>query len=109
MPYDETDRLFCNLCSKMAHTIRKALQAMNCWFSTAKRGYVCLLNILKTDLPNSDQRYNPLTGSDARVESPRYRCPWPAAIRSGIAPQRLSKFPIAPIHDVQMVRDSKVH
>jgi len=65
----------------------------------------------QTDLPNSDQRYNPLTGSDARVESPRYRCPVASCHQVWYRPTAAEQIqiPHCPIHDVQMVRDSKVH
>lgn len=63
----------------------------------------------QTDVPNGDQRYNPLSGSKSRVESPRYRCPVANCHQVWYRPEATQQIPHCPIHDVQLVRDSKVH
>jgi hypothetical protein len=61
------------------------------------------------DHSGGDQRYTPLPGSDAQVESPRYRCPVASCHQVWYRPTATEQIPHCPIHDVQMVRDSKVH
>ncbi|MGF1570353.1 MAG: hypothetical protein ACFCVD_20155 [Nodosilinea sp.] len=65
----------------------------------------------KSDLPNADgdQSYLPLTGSVARVESPRYRCPVASCHQVWYRHDTSEAIPPCPIHDVLFVRDSKVH
>jgi hypothetical protein len=61
------------------------------------------------DQPNADQRYTPLPDSTTRVESPRYRCPVASCHQIWYRPAASEDIPLCPIHDVQLVRDSKVH
>jgi hypothetical protein len=63
----------------------------------------------QTENPKGDQRYSPLPGSKSQVESPRYRCPVASCHQVWYRPEASENIPQCPIHDVQMVRDSKVH
>lgn len=56
-----------------------------------------------------DSSYSPLVGSQARVESPRYRCPVANCHQSWYRHEAEEAIPHCPIHDVVLVRDSKVH
>ncbi|MBD2425117.1 hypothetical protein [Phormidium sp. FACHB-1136] len=60
------------------------------------------------DQPASDS-YTPLAGSESRVESPRYRCPVASCHQTWYRHIVDEAIPHCPIHDVVMVRDSKVH
>lgn len=60
------------------------------------------------DLPVHDG-YTPLVGSESRVESPRYRCPVASCHQIWYRHSSEEDIPHCPIHDVVMVRDSKVH
>ncbi|MFH7244947.1 MAG: hypothetical protein ACHWZW_19095 [Spirulina sp.] len=53
--------------------------------------------------------YTPLSGSESRVESPRYRCPVASCHQNWYRHDSDEPIPHCPIHDVVMVRDSKVH
>ncbi|QQE63904.1 hypothetical protein GFS31_05750 [Leptolyngbya sp. BL0902] len=53
--------------------------------------------------------YSPLVGSESRVESPRYRCPVASCHQTWYRHSNDEAIPHCPIHDVVMVRDSKVH
>ncbi len=66
-------------------------------------------NQFQTGNPKDDKRYTPLSGSKSQVESPRYRCPVASCHQVWYRPEASEKIPHCPIHDVQMVRDSKVH
>lgn len=57
--------------------------------------------------PNSS--YSPLMGSQARVASPRYRCPVANCHQTWYRHEAEETIPHCPIHDVVLVRDSKVH
>jgi hypothetical protein len=56
-----------------------------------------------------DSSYTPLAGSESRVESPRYRCPVASCHQNWYRHSNEEPIPHCPIHDVVMVRDSKVH
>ncbi|MEY3297034.1 MAG: hypothetical protein RLZZ597_294 [Cyanobacteriota bacterium] len=58
--------------------------------------------------PSSDS-YTPLAGSESRVESPRYRCPVASCHQIWYRHSSDEAIPHCAIHDVVMVRDSKVH
>jgi len=58
-------------------------------------------------LPNDS--YTPLVGSESRVESPRYRCPVASCHQTWYRHSSDEDIPHCPIHDVMMIRDSKVH
>jgi hypothetical protein len=58
---------------------------------------------------DSEVGYSPLTGSDSRVESPRYRCPVVSCHQIWYRHGAEEAIPHCPIHDVVLVRDSKVH
>lgn len=60
------------------------------------------------DRPVSDG-YTPLAGSESRIESPRYRCPVASCHQTWYRHSSDEAIPHCPIHDVVMVRDSKVH
>lgn len=66
-------------------------------------------NSSQTDISDDNQRYTPLSGSKSQVESPRYRCPVASCHQVWYRPTAIEQIPPCPIHDVQMVRDSKVH
>lgn len=53
--------------------------------------------------------YMPLAGSESRIESPRYRCPVASCHQTWYRHRSDEEIPHCPIHDVVMVRDSKVH
>ena len=59
--------------------------------------------------PLSSPGYTPLVGSQSRVESPRYRCPVASCHQIWYRHSSDEEIPHCPIHDVVMVRDSKVH
>ena len=59
--------------------------------------------------PKSEESYSPLTGSSSRVESPRYRCPVVSCHQTWYRHEAEEAIPHCPIHDVVMIRDSKVH
>jgi hypothetical protein len=52
--------------------------------------------------------YPPLTGSASRVESPRYRCPVASCHQIWYRHGLEETIPHCPIHDLQLVRDSKI-
>ncbi len=62
----------------------------------------------RVDTDNGD-RYSPLSGSSSRVESPRYRCPVASCHQVWYRHQASDAIPHCPIHDLALVRDSKVH
>ncbi|HEY9877896.1 MAG TPA: hypothetical protein V6D29_05535 [Leptolyngbyaceae cyanobacterium] len=53
--------------------------------------------------------YHPLSGSDNSIESPRYICTVASCHQSWYRRDQSVGIPRCPIHDVQMVRDSKAH
>ncbi|MEB3290349.1 MAG: hypothetical protein VKI82_10565 [Leptolyngbya sp.] len=55
------------------------------------------------------ESYTPLVGSASRVESPRYRCPVASCHQTWYRHSSDEAIPHCPIHDVVMIRDSKVH
>lgn len=55
----------------------------------------------------SEAGYPPLVGSTSRVESPRYRCPVASCHQIWHRHDLGETTPHCPIHDLQMVRDSK--
>jgi hypothetical protein len=59
--------------------------------------------------PHSDHRYKPLSDSVSQVESPRYRCPVANCHQTWYRSEASAEIPRCPIHDLQLVRDSKVH
>ena len=53
--------------------------------------------------------YSPLSDSAHAVESPRYLCPVASCHQMWYRRDRNQAIPNCPIHDIQMVRDSKGH
>lgn len=53
--------------------------------------------------------YSPLSGSHNQIESPRYTCPVASCHQTWYRRQPDAAIPHCPIHDLPMVRDSKVH
>jgi hypothetical protein len=60
-----------------------------------------------TQLPNDS--YTPLVGSESRVESPRYRCPVASCHQTWYRHSSDEAIPHCPIHNLVMIRDSKMH
>jgi hypothetical protein len=60
------------------------------------------------DIPTPDQRYQPLSDSLSQVESPRYRCPVASCHQTWYRSVASAEIPHCPIHNLQLVRDSKV-
>ena len=60
-----------------------------------------ILKVMKT--------YSPLPGNVHMVESPRYLCPVASCHQTWYRRDRDQVIPNCPIHDVQLIRDSKGH
>ncbi len=66
-------------------------------------------NAAGSDPGSRDSSYSPLVGSASRVESPRYRCPVVSCHQVWYRHGADEEIPHCPIHDLAMVRDSKVN